>query len=862
MSLTYEDGRLRPGRHPGRRGRPARTSPPTWPPSATSPTALGPGGRARSRPSGGAGRDLHAGGGLRGAATSGRRPQADQDLRQSPQLGRRLAAPEGPGDHRHPAARLLGLPDRRGRRALRRCRARSTGGRPPPPARARRWPCWPGPASRSAPTPAVVTRRRGGRSPAAASWREHRHDLAYEIDGVVVKVDDLALHDRLGATSRAPRWAIAFKFPPEERTTTLQRHHGVDRPDRAGHALRRARAGLRRGVDRRRWPPCTTRTRCGPRTSGPGDTGGGAQGRRRHPRGGRARCSVGPAAPKRRRARGSSRPTCPSLRRAPRAAAGGERHLLHQHRLPGPAGAAHRALRLAWRPWTSRAWARSGWSSWSRPAWSPTRPTSTRSSRRAAGRPRAHGRAVGGQPAAAPSRPRRPGRSAACWSGWASATWARPGPGPWPAPTGSLRRLAGRPDRGAGRGGGDRAGHRRQRGRVPGQPGQPARARPAAPRPASTLTEPGAGAGGLGPAAGGGRRARPRSAEDRAAQTLAGRSVVVTGTLEGYTREEAEEAIVARGGKSPGSVSEKTLAVVVGDRARGGQADEGRGARASRSWTGPGSRELLETRRAARPELPGGVAGRRPRASWPVTDVHRRPGHVGSLERAPMPTHHRIHRPGPRRPLPDRLRPRERRVRARLPGRGRVAAAPRGRQGPAPGAGRRRRPSCAASGPRPGRRPRSTTPTSSRVFDWGEDADGPYLVLEYLGGGSLRDLLDAGRPAAACPRPARSGPQAAEGLAYAHARGLVHRDVKPANLLFDEEGRVRVADFGVARALAEAAWTEPAGTTVGTARYAAPEQAQGQPRRRSGRRLLAGPRPLRGASPARSPSSPTPPSAR
>jgi DNA ligase (NAD+) len=50
-----------------------------------------------------------------------------------------------------------------------------------------------------------------------------RHDLAYEIDGVVTKVDDLALHAQLGATSRAPRWAIAFKFPPEERTTKLLR---------------------------------------------------------------------------------------------------------------------------------------------------------------------------------------------------------------------------------------------------------------------------------------------------------------------------------------------------------------------------------------------------------------------------------------------------------------------------------------------------------------------------------------------------------------------------------------------------------------------------------------------------------------
>ena len=52
---------------------------------------------------------------------------------------------------------------------------------------------------------------------------DHRHDLPYEVDGLVVKVDDLALHERLGTTSRAPRWAIAFKFPPEERTTRLSR---------------------------------------------------------------------------------------------------------------------------------------------------------------------------------------------------------------------------------------------------------------------------------------------------------------------------------------------------------------------------------------------------------------------------------------------------------------------------------------------------------------------------------------------------------------------------------------------------------------------------------------------------------------
>ena len=63
---------------------------------------------------------------------------------------------------------------------------------------------------------------------------EARHDLAYEIDGVVTKVDDLALHAVLGATSRAPRWAIAFKFPPEERTTRLIAIHvSIGRTGRA-----------------------------------------------------------------------------------------------------------------------------------------------------------------------------------------------------------------------------------------------------------------------------------------------------------------------------------------------------------------------------------------------------------------------------------------------------------------------------------------------------------------------------------------------------------------------------------------------------------------------------------------------------
>jgi DNA ligase (NAD+) len=58
-----------------------------------------------------------------------------------------------------------------------------------------------------------------------AHWVEHRHELPYEIDGVVVKIDDLAVQVALGTTSKAPRWAIAFKLPPEERTTLLRDIH-------------------------------------------------------------------------------------------------------------------------------------------------------------------------------------------------------------------------------------------------------------------------------------------------------------------------------------------------------------------------------------------------------------------------------------------------------------------------------------------------------------------------------------------------------------------------------------------------------------------------------------------------------------
>jgi len=121
-------------------------------------------------------------------------------------------------------------------------------------------------------------------------------------------------------------------------------------------------------------------------------------------------------------------------------------------------------------------------------------------------------------------------------------------------------------------------------------------------------------------------------------------------------------------------------------------------------------------------------------------------------------------------------------------------------------------------------------PNVMAVYDWGQDAESstptPYLVLEYLAGGSLRAMLDRGRQLS----PSQAllvGLEAARGLDYAHRRGLVHRDIKPANLLFGQDRRLRIADFGLARAIAEAAWTEPDGVVLGTARYASPEQARG-----------------------------------
>ena len=118
-------------------------------------------------------------------------------------------------------------------------------------------------------------------------------------------------------------------------------------------------------------------------------------------------------------------------------------------------------------------------------------------------------------------------------------------------------------------------------------------------------------------------------------------------------------------------------------------------------------------------------------------------------------------------------------------------------------------------------------PNIVSVFDFGEGESGPYLVMELLEGEDLASIIRGNGPLA--PRQAaRVSAEAAKALQAAHVRGIVHRDVKPSNILVGRDGRIKVADFGIARAINEAQVTVP-GVAMGSVHYFSPEQARGEP---------------------------------
>src|SRR5437870_6920979 len=117
-------------------------------------------------------------------------------------------------------------------------------------------------------------------------------------------------------------------------------------------------------------------------------------------------------------------------------------------------------------------------------------------------------------------------------------------------------------------------------------------------------------------------------------------------------------------------------------------------------------------------------------------------------------------------------------------------------------------------------------PNIVTVIDRGEDGGHQFIVFEYIDGENLKELVTrSGR------LPVRDALelalQVARGLAFAHQNGLVHRDVKPQNVLLNGDGRAKVTDFGIARSLDVEQGVTQTGTVLGTSNYIAPEQASG-----------------------------------
>ena len=116
-------------------------------------------------------------------------------------------------------------------------------------------------------------------------------------------------------------------------------------------------------------------------------------------------------------------------------------------------------------------------------------------------------------------------------------------------------------------------------------------------------------------------------------------------------------------------------------------------------------------------------------------------------------------------------------------------------------------------------------PNIVAIHDWGQDTGTYFIVMEYVEGRSLRDLLAANGPLPSDVA-LRIASETASALEAAHRAGIVHRDVKPGNVLLLDNGGVKVTDFGIARAGTSDALTQ-VGSVMGTATYFSPEQAQG-----------------------------------
>lgn len=118
-------------------------------------------------------------------------------------------------------------------------------------------------------------------------------------------------------------------------------------------------------------------------------------------------------------------------------------------------------------------------------------------------------------------------------------------------------------------------------------------------------------------------------------------------------------------------------------------------------------------------------------------------------------------------------------------------------------------------------------PNIVSVFDAGSDGDDNYIVMEFVSGTSLDREIKSFRGPMPVGRSIRIIDQVLDGLWHAHSHGIVHRDIKPHNILISEDGRVKIADFGIARATSEAELTQT-GMVVGTVNYTSPEQAKGE----------------------------------